>query len=64
MKNRFNALIAGTNGPFHMEQEGRIVVHNATVQICIDRKKTVVRPDAAMQVAAGAKDVAEGNDRV
>jgi hypothetical protein len=60
LKNRFNALIANTNGLCLMEQEGQMPVHNAAVQICIDRKKTAVRPDAAVQVVAGAKAAAGG----
>ena len=35
-------------------------VRNAAVQTCIDRKKTAVGPDAAEQVAAGAKIAAGG----
>ena len=52
------------NGPWLMEQAGRMPVHNATARTCIDRKKTAVRPDTARPVAAGAKDVAGGSDRV
>ena len=53
-------MIASTNGPCLMEQAGRMPVHNAAVQICIDRKKTEVRPDATVQAAAGATAPAGG----
>ena len=56
MKNRFNALIANTNGLFLMEQEGQMPVQNAAVQICIDRIKKAVRPGAAVSGEAEAKE--------
>ena len=61
MKNRFNALIANTNGLFLMEQEGHMPVQNAAVQICIDRIKMAAHPNAAVsgeveeRVSAGGK---------
>ena len=53
-------MIASTNGPCLMEQAGRMPVRNAAVQICIDREKIEVRPDATVPVAAGAKAAAGG----
>ena len=45
-----NVMIADTNGPCLMEPAGRMPVHNAAVQICIDRKKIEGRPDAALRL--------------
>ena len=53
-------MIASMNGPCLMEPAGRMPVRNAAVQICIDRKKTEVRPDVAAQAAAVAKAAAGG----